>query len=136
MISFLPNKTVALTMKDDYSLSEFVKTLLNSGYTVSQNQSHKDGYVQIYVSYDASRQKEAPLKRFVDFVKRNLEEFIWILIDVFLLIYVWVFGSNLPFKIIYSFVGLLLPIMNTYPIIKAEKSIKNHSKSTIKEEDK
>lgn len=136
MISFLPNKTVALTMKDDYSLSEFVKTLLNSGYTVSQNQSHKDGYVQIYVSYDASRQKEAPLKRFVDFVKRNLEEFIWILIDVFLLIYVWVFGSNLPFKIIYSFVGLLLLIMNTYPIIKAEKSIKNHSKSTIKEEDK
>lgn len=76
------------------------------------------------------------MKRFVDFVKRNLEELIWILIDMLLLIYVWVLGSNLPFKIIYSFVGLLLLIMNTYPIIKAEKSIKNHSKSTIKEEDK
>lgn len=45
-------------MKYDYSLGEFVKTLLNSGYTVSQNESHKDGYVQIYISYDTSRRTE------------------------------------------------------------------------------
>lgn len=62
MISFLPNKTVVLTMKDDYSLGEFVKTLLNSGYTVSQNESHKDGYVQIYVSYDISRRTEGTVE--------------------------------------------------------------------------
>ncbi len=54
MISFLHNKIVVLTMKYDYSLGEFVKTLLNSGYTVS----HKDGYVQIYISYDTSRRTE------------------------------------------------------------------------------
>lgn len=58
MISFLHNKIVDLTMKYDYSLGEFVKTLLNSGYTVSQNESHKDGYVQIYISYDTSRRTE------------------------------------------------------------------------------
>lgn len=58
MISFLSNKTVAITMKDNYSLSEFVKTLLNSGYTVSQNESRKDGYVQIYVSYNTSKRTE------------------------------------------------------------------------------
>lgn len=76
------------------------------------------------------------MKKFVDFVKRNLDELVWMLIDVLLLIYVWVFGSNLPFKIIYSFIGLLLLIINTYSIIKVEKSIKYHNKSSIREEDK
>ncbi len=76
------------------------------------------------------------LKKFVDFVKRNLEELILVLIDVFLLIYVWIFGSNFSLQVTYSFVGLLLLIMNAYPIIKAEKSIKNHNKGSIKEEDK
>lgn len=62
MISFLPNKMVALTIKDDYSLGEFIKTLLNSGYTVSQNESHKDGYIQIYISYDTSRRTEGAIE--------------------------------------------------------------------------
>lgn len=62
MISFLSNKTVALTIKDDYSLGDFVKTLLNSGYTISQTESHKDGYIQIYISYDTSRRTESTIE--------------------------------------------------------------------------
>lgn len=62
MINFLPNKTVALTMKDDYNLRDFITPLLNSGYTVSQSESTKDGYVQIHISYSTLKRTEVEIE--------------------------------------------------------------------------
>lgn len=58
MIEFLPNKTVALTMKDEYELRDFVRCLLNNGYTVSQSESTKEGCVKIYVSDNIKRNED------------------------------------------------------------------------------
>lgn len=58
MIEFLPNKTVALTMKDGYELRDFVRCLLNNGYTVSQSESTKDGCVKIYISNNTTKRTE------------------------------------------------------------------------------
>lgn len=59
MIEFLPNKTVALTMKDEYELKDFIRCLLNNGYTISQSESTKDGCVKIYISINTTRRTES-----------------------------------------------------------------------------
>lgn len=55
MISFAPNKTCVLDIKNDERLDGFVKTLLCSGYTISQSESTKDDYVKIFISYDTKK---------------------------------------------------------------------------------
>lgn len=75
------------------------------------------------------------MKKFVDFVKRNLNAVVWILIYILLTVYIWIFGDGLAFKICYSFVGLILIAINISGVVELEKQLKSKNSKTTKGED-
>jgi len=70
------------------------------------------------------------LKKFDDFVKRNWSEGFWILSDILMLVFVWIFGSILTLKIGYSIMCLGFITVYTFYIFEREKQLKQNNKIT------